>query len=65
MTDDKREQLMQQFLAIEDALQAIAEGRIVLGDPATVKCELLLEQDEIEGMLGQGSIDRRMPSEPL
>ena len=53
MTERQRQLLFLRFVEIEGELKAIAEGRVVDGDPATVEAELLQEQDEIEYFLGE------------
>ncbi len=39
--------------------RALAEGRVMDGDPATVEAKLLGEQDEIEFALGEDYFERR------
>lgn len=46
-------------MEIEAELRALAESRVVDGDPATVEAELLEEQEEIELALGEDYLDRR------
>ena len=47
------------FVEIEVELAALAEGRVVNGDPATVEAELLEEQEEFEFALGEDYLKRR------
>jgi hypothetical protein len=53
MTDHDRHLLGIRFLEIEAELQALADGRVVEGDPAEVEERLLEEQEEIEYWLGE------------
>jgi hypothetical protein len=46
-------------MEIEAELEALAEGRVVDGDPATAEAELLQEQDEIDFALGEDYLERR------
>ena len=48
MTDRQRQLAFVRFMEIEAELEALAEGRVVDGDPATAEVELLQEQDAIE-----------------
>jgi hypothetical protein len=48
----QRDLLALRFVEIEAELTAIAERRVVDGDPAEVEAKLLYEQDEIEFTLG-------------
>jgi hypothetical protein len=59
MTKRERDLLAIRFIEIEAELSAIAEGRVVDGDPATVEGELLDEQECIEFQLGDEWFDRR------
>ncbi len=47
------------FTEIEAELGALAEGRAVDGDPATVEADVLREQDVIEFTLGEDYFERR------
>jgi hypothetical protein len=57
--DRQRQLLFLRFAEIEAELEALAEGRVVDGDPATVEADLLQEQDEIEFTLGEDYFERR------
>jgi hypothetical protein len=46
MTERQRQLAFLRFMEIEAELQALAEGRVVDGDPANVEGELLEEPDE-------------------
>jgi hypothetical protein len=59
MDDRELQMLYFRFAEIEAELEALAEGRVVDGDPATVQGELLQEQDEIEFALGEEYFKRR------
>ena len=61
MTTTKRERdlLALRYVEIESELEALAEGRVVDGNPADVEAALLSEQDEIEFVLGGDYIERR------
>jgi hypothetical protein len=59
MTDRERDLLGIRFLEIESELQALADGRVVDGDPAQVEERLLDEQEEIEFRLGEDYFERR------
>jgi hypothetical protein len=59
MTNRERDLLGIRFLEIEAELQALAEGRVVDGDPAEVEERLLDEQEEIEFRLGEDDFERR------
>ena len=59
MDDRQRQLLFLRFAEIEAELEALAEGRVVDGDPATVEADLLQEQDEIEFALGEDYFERR------
>jgi hypothetical protein len=59
MNERQRQLAYLRFMEIEVELEALAEGRVVDGDPATVEPELLQEQDEIEFALGADYLDRR------
>jgi hypothetical protein len=48
MTERQRQLAFLRFMEIEAELEALAEGRVVDGDPATVEAELLEGQEEIE-----------------
>ena len=52
MTKPERDKLTLRMVRIELQLQALAEGRLVDGNPAEVEQALLAEQDEIEHRLG-------------
>jgi hypothetical protein len=58
MNAHKRRLLSLRFVAIESQLAAIAEGRVVDGDPAEVELSLFREQDDIEFQLGVDFCDR-------
>jgi hypothetical protein len=47
------------FAEIDFELAALAGGRVVDGDPATVEAELLEEQERIEYESGADYIERR------
>jgi hypothetical protein len=59
MTKRERDLLNIRFFEIDAELTAIAEGRVVDGDPAEVEAALLDEQDDIEFRLGMDSFERR------
>jgi hypothetical protein len=59
MTKRERDLLALRHLEIDAELRAIAEGRVVDGDPAEVEAALLDEQNEIEFCLGAEWFDRR------
>jgi len=59
MTERERQLLFLRFAEIEGELEAIAEGRVVDGDPATVEGKLLEEQERIEHDLGAEWFERR------
>jgi hypothetical protein len=59
MTKRDRDLLALRFMEIEAELEALAEGRVVDGDPAEVELELLREQDDIEFTLGADWFERR------
>jgi len=61
MTERERQLLFLRFAEIECELEAIAEGRVVDGDPATVEGELLDEQERIQHDLGAEWFERREP----
>jgi hypothetical protein len=51
MSKRDRDLLALRFMEIEAELEALAEGRVVDGDPAEVEAALLLEQDDTEHRL--------------
>jgi hypothetical protein len=53
MDDRQRQLAFLRFMEIETELEALAEGRVVDGDPATVEAELLEEQDELSSLSGR------------
>jgi hypothetical protein len=59
MNERQRQLAFLRFMEIEAELQALAEGRVVDCDPATVEAELLEEQEEIEFALGEDCRERR------
>jgi hypothetical protein len=59
MDDRQRQLAFLRFMEFEAELEALAEGRVVDGDPAAVEGELLQEQEEIEFALGADYLDRR------
>ena len=59
MTKREREFLALRFVETESELAALAEGRVVDGNPADIEAALLAEQDEIEYVLGADYIERR------
>jgi hypothetical protein len=59
MTERQRQLAFLRFMEIEAELEALADGRVVDGDPATVEGELLEEQEEIEFVLGEDFLERR------
>jgi hypothetical protein len=59
MTKRERDLLALRYMEIDAELAAIAEGRVVDGDPAEVEADLLDEQDEIEYTLGEQWFDDR------
>jgi hypothetical protein len=59
MTSRQRQLAFLRFMEIEAELQALAEGCVVGGDPATVEVELLEEQEEIDWALGADFLDQR------
>jgi len=59
MNQRERTLLGIRFLEIEAELRALAEGRVVDGDPVDVEERLLDEQEEIEFRLGQDYFETR------
>jgi hypothetical protein len=59
MNARQRQLVLLRFVEIEAELEALAEGRVVDGDPATVEGELLQEQEDIEFALGADYLERR------
>jgi hypothetical protein len=59
MNDRQRQLAFLRLMEIEAELEALAEGRVVDGDPATLEGDLLAEQDEIEYLLGADYFERR------
>jgi hypothetical protein len=59
MTKRDRDLLAIRFVEIEHELEALAQGRVVDGDPATVEAELLDEQERIEYELGADYFEQR------
>jgi hypothetical protein len=59
MTKRERDLLALRYVEIQCELNAIAEGRVVDGDPAEVEADLIDEQDEIEWTLGEQWFDDR------
>jgi hypothetical protein len=59
MMPRERGLLCLRFAEIDFELAALAEGRVVDGDPATVERELLMEQEEIEYRLGVEHFEER------
>jgi hypothetical protein len=59
MTKRERDLLALRYMEIECELAAIADFRVVDGDPAEIEEALLDEQDEIEFTLGEDWFERR------
>jgi hypothetical protein len=64
MTNLERDRLATRYSEIESELSAIAELRVVCGDPAEVELDLFREQDDIEFQLGVDDVDRWDAGEP-
>jgi hypothetical protein len=59
MTKRECDLLALRHMEIDAELSALAEGRVVDGDPAEVEAALLDEQDEIEFTLGADRFEQR------
>ena len=55
----QRQLAMLRFRKIEAELEALAEGRVVDGDPAAVEADLLQRLDKIVFALGEDYLQRR------